>query len=72
MVMTHIPVHPINVARWRCNIHGHIHNSMSPSSYTPAYGLKYFNVSCEVLDYTPISIEQIKAQLQMWEGRAKQ
>lgn len=53
MILTHIPIHPDSLGRFRGNIHGHIHARPSP-------GPKYFNASVEAIDYTPISIEEIK------------
>lgn len=56
-VLTHVPIHPVSIGRWGINIHGHLHSNkiMDPS---------YFCVSMEQLDdYTPISLEQIKAKL---------
>lgn len=56
VIMTHIPIHPESLARWGVNIHGHLHvNTLNDD--------RYVNVSVESLkDYTPISLEEIKAQ----------
>lgn len=52
-LLTHIPVHPNSVGRWKGNIHGHMHS----------YSLKdarYCCVSVERIDYTPILFEKAK------------
>ena len=56
MIFTHIPIHPESLGRFKANVHGHIHAS-------PSYGEKYFNVSVEVVNYTPISLEDLKKKL---------
>ncbi len=66
-VLTHIPVHPMNIKeRWVANIHGHLHNNYGPNSFTLELGNRYFNVSCEVLGYAPISLEDVKARCKKW------
>ena len=59
-VFTHIPVHPDCLDRWDLNVHGHLHDQVIDDP-------RYFNVSCERLDYTPVSMEELaerfKAQL---------
>ena len=37
----------------RCNLHAHVHNATIPDS-------RYFNCSLENIDYTPISLDQIR------------
>lgn len=51
-ILTHIPIHPIEIDRFRLNIHGHTHEKNVDHP-------KYVNVSCEVLDYTPIKFTDI-------------
>lgn len=52
-LLSHIPVHPHSLERWEANIHGHTHsNSMND--------LKYFCVSVEQINYTPIDFEFIR------------
>lgn len=57
MILTHIPIHPMSLGKFRANIHGHIHAQ-------PSLGPRYFNASVEAINYTPISLEDIKKQLQ--------
>jgi calcineurin-like phosphoesterase family protein len=56
MILTHIPIHPMSLGRFLGNIHGHIHGA-------PVFGPQYFNASVEAIDYTPISLEDIKKRL---------
>lgn len=60
-LLTHIPVHPCQLARWPLNVHGHMHTSF--------IGLKdgemnrehpgYFCASAERIGLTPISLSEI-------------
>jgi len=51
-VLTHAPIHEFELDRFKANIHGHVHeNSLSDK--------RYINVSCEVLNYTPILISEL-------------
>lgn len=55
LVLSHVPLHPSCLDRWRGNIHGHLHSKMLPD-------WKYFNVSVELLDnYAPKDFESIRA-----------
>ena len=59
-VMTHVPLHPDCLERWGRNIHGHLHYRQIMLNGAP--DPRYINVSMERLhDYTPISLEQLKA-----------
>jgi len=71
LLISHIPVHPDSLARWGFNVHGHLHtnrvqrevevsNDGSLSVYRVENDPRYFNVSVEQINYTPISLEQIK------------
>jgi len=71
LLITHIPVHPDSLGRWGFNVHGHLHanrvqreveisNDGSLSVYRIENDPRYFNVSVECINYTPISLEQIK------------
>lgn len=50
IVMSHIPIHPVNLDRWALNIHGHMH---SGSIDDP----KYMCVSVEQINYTPVDLQ---------------
>jgi calcineurin-like phosphoesterase family protein len=68
-ILTHIPIHPSSLARW-CggNIHGHLHSEnvmkylgedwVGDDVYVK--DLRYFCVSVEQINYTPISFEEVK------------
>lgn len=73
--ITHVPIHPESLARWKGNIHGHLHsnNVMKPGE---SYDMgdcstititdkdpRYFNVSVEQINYTPINFEEVKKGL---------
>lgn len=58
MIFTHIPIHPESLSRFKANIHGHVH-----SLPQGRYGPRYYNVSVEVIDYTPVSLEDLKLRL---------
>lgn len=53
LLLAHVPIHPASLDRWRGQIHGHLHNNVVNDR-------KYFNVSVERINYTPISFEQIR------------
>ena len=65
LIMSHVPLHQSNLLKltdkggiWPddcetfLNVHGHIHQNPSPDG-------PYKNVSVEVIDYTPINIEEL-------------
>lgn len=56
-VLTHIPVHPQQFYRWKINIHGHLH-SKTIDDY------RYANVSCEQINLTPISYDDLKIKIE--------
>lgn len=59
-VLSHIPVHPESVSRWKGNIHGHLHaNIVEKSPHHP--DKRYLNVSVEQISYTPIDFEELRA-----------
>jgi calcineurin-like phosphoesterase family protein len=67
ILITHIPVHPDSLARWGFNVHGHLHANrvMMPNYYSDnpnraSIDPRYFCVSVEQINYTPISLEEVK------------
>lgn len=59
MVITHIPVHEQCLGRWGFCAHGHLHTNR----ITDKFGNidpRYFNVSVEQINYTPISLEELR------------
>lgn len=52
-ILSHIPIHPTELSyRYGTNIHGHVHEKTLEDS-------RYINVSCEVIDFTPQTLEQL-------------
>lgn len=62
--ISHIPLHPDNL-RGRVNIHAHLHEGKMKDKYN------YVHTSCEQLDYTPISLQQIRAKQDSLMPKAK-
>lgn len=52
-LLAHIPVHPDSLERWKGQIHGHLHANKVDDP-------RYFNVSVENINYTPIDFEAIR------------
>lgn len=60
ILVSHIPVHSCELkTRFKANIHGHRHHDPEPGNADP----RYFNVSMEAINYTPIAYEEIRKQL---------
>lgn len=74
-ILSHIPVNPMQLSKkYRYNIHGHLHSKnvksiikAAPDEAHPMTSWnkeindpRYINVSCEQIDLTPISWEDIK------------
>lgn len=60
--ITHLPVHPIDIGRGK-NIHAHNHNRVTVIDHTLKKDPNYFCTSAEAIDYTPISLREIKERL---------
>jgi calcineurin-like phosphoesterase family protein len=66
-ILTHCPVHPMELEyRFPKNIHGHIHNKVvlkplanDPTGYGYEPDERYVCVSCEQVDYTPKTLEEL-------------
>ena len=56
-LLSHIPIHPESISRWKANIHGHLHNNIIPDN-------RYLNVSVERINYRPIDVEYIRSLYQ--------
>jgi len=53
VILTHCPIHPRELDyRFTYNVHGHIHDDVIDDS-------RYINVSCEVINYQPKTLEQL-------------
>jgi calcineurin-like phosphoesterase family protein len=62
LIMTHIPIHSESLARWGLNVHGHLHYNVVRMPLSQIPDKRYFNVGMERINYTPISLEEIKKQ----------
>lgn len=51
-LLTHIPVHPCQLGRWRKNIHGHMHEK-------PLQDSRYVCVSAEQINLTPVLLRDL-------------
>lgn len=50
--ISHAPVHPQELfGKW--NIHGHVHSNTVPDA-------RYFNATCEAINYKPVSLQHIR------------
>ena len=67
MLFSHIPIHPESLGRFAANIHGHVHGLPQGT-----YGPKYYNVSVEVMDYTPISLEDLAKRVKKFQEESWQ
>lgn len=61
LLFTHIPIHMDSLSRWTANVHGHLHSRQVMLNNRP--DPRYFNVSMEQINYTPISLEEAKQQI---------
>lgn len=61
-VLTHIPVHPSQFTRYRANIHGHLHSKKLSDP-------RYFCVSAEHNNLTPIALDEVIARLPVIEEK---
>lgn len=67
--LTHVPMHPCSMYRAKGNIHGHLHADVVKHEPKRLDLLaepdgRYFNVSVERIDYTPISFDVVKEAIQ--------
>ena len=51
-ILSHVPIHPDSKARFKGNIHGHLHSRSLGDPF-------YLNISVEKINYKPISWEEI-------------
>lgn len=53
MILSHIPLHPDSVNRFRVNVHGHLHDNLIEDH-------RYVSVCVEQINYTPIAYEDLQ------------
>ena len=70
LILSHVPIHPQQLARFGCSIHGHLHDNrvmkargVDATTGEVLYGdeidPRYFNVSVEQIDFAPILFEDV-------------
>jgi len=59
--MTHVPVHPDSIKKGWVNYHGHTHDGHVMLDGKRDY--RYINLSCEQINFTPISIEDVRTKI---------
>ena len=75
MILSHVPVHESSLARFGCNIHGHLHYQrvMRPRGvdartgeiqYGPDIDPRYWCACVEHTDYAPILFEDAMKRIQ--------
>ena len=60
MVLSHVPIHPQSLVRWNRNVHGHLHSNRIMNDSGRAINPHYLCVCMEQIDYTPISLEEVR------------
>jgi calcineurin-like phosphoesterase family protein len=78
ILMSHIPVHPSTFGKaHKVNVHGHVHDKrVLRDKYFPSDGTieidpRYFCVSCEHINYTPMELGAIEIEVFGFDSRAK-
>lgn len=71
IILTHIPLHPQQLYRFGCNIHGHLHSNRV--MMTDKYGVtkidpQYYSVCVEQTDFRPILFEDVLKNIQAQGG----
>lgn len=61
-ILTHIPIHPCSVGRWRGNFHGHLHDGCVRNEAGHP-DKRYACLSVERIGYRPIAFEEAKKLL---------
>lgn len=70
ILLAHIPIHPNSMARWKGQIHGHLHaDRVELSKWHP--DPKYYNVSCEQINYTPIDFNVVNEYFKQFKDITK-
>jgi len=61
ILLAHIPVHPNSLGRWKGQIHGHLHSDrvMTQDEVGDYPDPRYYNVSCEQINYTPVPFDVV-------------
>ena len=60
-IMTHIPIHPGSLHRWKGNIHGHLHDGRVLLE-SGEVDHRYISVSAEIVGFEPITFGEIESR----------
>ena len=76
ILMSHIPIHPSSFGKaHKVNVHGHIHDKrvmeFKPDNLGYTVDPRYFCVSCEHINYTPMELGAIELEVFGFDSRAK-
>jgi calcineurin-like phosphoesterase family protein len=74
ILMSHIPVHPSTFGKaHKVNVMGHLHDKrvMDYFRVTPEKDPRYFCVSCEHINYTPMELGAVEIEVFGFDNRAK-
>lgn len=63
LLLTHIPVHVQCLSRYEANVHGHLHYREIQKGTSTIPDPRYFNVSVERINYTPIDLASLRQEL---------
>lgn len=65
MILSHIPLHPESITkRFGTNVHGHLHSyRVMHKTYKDKIDPKYYSVCVEQINYTPISLEELRMKI---------
>lgn len=68
-ILSHAPLHPSEIGKYRANIHGHIHKGLilthpSVATYLGEVDNKYVNVCAENIKYKPKTLDEIFMEIQ--------
>ena len=74
--LTHVPIHPDSKARFKMNIHGHLHRGLvyqhnKQGEITPIPDPWYRNVCMDANDYKPIPFETIQHEFSVFKQQGK-
>jgi len=68
-ILSHFPIHPDSITkRYKTNVHGHIHYNIVKDINGVPDG-RYFNICVEHINYTPISLEDMRKQIADWQDK---
>jgi calcineurin-like phosphoesterase family protein len=63
MIFTHVPIYSEGMERFKRNVHGHLHTKLVRKESSGQVDDRYLNICVEQVNYTPVSLDEIKAKL---------